>query len=254
MDNPKRKPTTPAKVLLKKRPRKVDPDCLLIHEDLARKYVENAKQRTERDPWESFLYGLVLTGSPAAEYHEEALKGLKEIAPGPEPIHKTCYQSGQWLTTLEDVPAANRYYKAEQIKTAMCEASRPKTEFSEVDDGSGKLTKVPTHRDWNHFKDAMQDCKRKAVQDHYYFQSEKGADMLLLESGCETPVMDIHMLRHVFEDILPKSWSDAEVTRQLKTMQGRPIDYDLAKQEVQKEAKMCGLIQSGGNDAKRLTK
>jgi hypothetical protein len=238
---PVRKPTTRAKVLLKKRPKEIEPNCLLLHEDLGRRYVENAKERTERDPWDSFLYGLVLTATPNAEYHNEALEGLKGLAPSPETMNERCFASGTHLTTADDLPAANRFYKAAQIKTSLCENSQPKTEFIEVDDKSGVMTRVPVRFNWSHMKKAMQSCNRPAVRDHYYFQRSKGSDMLMLESGCETPVVDIHMLRHVYKDILPKKWDEVEVTRQLKGMQGRPIDYELTKQEIIKEAQTCGV-------------
>lgn len=222
--------------------------CKLKYKDLGERYMKNARARMDRDPWESFIYGLVLTSVNNSDKHVEALKDVKRAAPNPKEAHTTCsFLAGtggqthrQLLTGRPYLESGASMYSANQVSSAICRNSRP-TAF-EVFGAKGKVMKKNTEPSWGHLEQSMKECDRGQVQRHFYFGQDKGSDMLLLESGCQTAVMDIHMLK--YNRGLPpgkRAVKDAAVTKALRDIQSHSNEYALEKKKVETQADTCGV-------------
>lgn len=204
--------------------------CCMHYRDLAKRYMENAKKRTMESPWDSFLYGLALTMTFHSENHPAVIKALKRAYPTPESARKTCTEMGRPFT-----PEFHDFtYDENQIHTSVCRnaSERPIEERTK----SGKGLKV-INSSWPAFVHSMETCNRRGIQMHYTFQQEKGPDMMLLESGCPVPVMDVWMLRRVLK-ATPEQADN--LTAFAREIQRRPRDYAIYRKAIIKEAKQCG--------------
>jgi hypothetical protein len=234
--------------------------CDLRYADLGKRYMDNALQRTKRDPWDSFIYGLALTMTRSSTNHNAVLKDIKSRVPNVKEARASCTIGQPYI------PTADMTYDPNQISQSICSNSREKP--LEVKGPSGKVTTA--EHTWDHLAFSMNTCDREGVRKHYTFRQHKGPDMLLLESGCNMPVMDVWMMRYVL-GVTPEGWSDSEVeekptralqkwkslgadirkagatggepavTTRIRQMQNRREEYEMAKRQVVEEAKACGI-------------
>lgn len=250
--------------------------CTLKYRDLGEAYMENARKRTRENPWDSYLYGLALTMTRNSANHPEVLKDLKERVPTPESTRKDC-RIGQPY-----IPTADMTYDPNQIQQSVCENSRK--DIIEAPDAKGKLRVIKGGQNWDHLQWQLRQCTqanpvlnqvREGVREHYTFRQQKGPDMLMLEAGCETPVMDVWMMRYAlgvptagytekeresteivesqeiepaprkgktkFERLQTKVLAEDNITDRIRKMQKRPEEYGQAKAQIFKEAKECGV-------------
>lgn len=185
--------------------------CSLKYEDLGRRYMENARARTRNNPWDTYLYGLALTMTRNSANHPEVLADLKERVPTPEAAREACKGNSRPY-----IPTADLTYDPGQIQQSICDNARQRP--VETPDAKGKLRITRGGQSWDHLKWQLQQCTQKnpvldqireGVRDHYSFRQQKGPDMLMLEAGCETPVMDVWMMRYAL-GVPIKGYTEAE--------------------------------------------
>lgn len=165
--------------------------CCTKYSDLAKKYMDNTKARTDRSPWDSFIYGVALTMTRRAGDHAEVIKDLKEAFPDVKEARTSCVPPG-----VPYVAAAEKTYHPDRVVEAMCQNARELPLEEKVD------RKVKTVQpSWGHLEYCMDQCDREGIRKHYLFKKQKGPDMLLLESGCQVPVMDRWMNKYWEERI-----------------------------------------------------
>lgn len=209
-------------------------DCNPKYLDLAQEYMDNARKRTEKDPWESLIFGVVLTMARNNAKHAEVIQSLKDQFPTPNAAAKKC----EGITGTSAVPytpeAVHRNcHSPTHVMECMCLNSSPKP--TEVRRAKGKLVVNP---DWEDLVKAMRTCDRQAVQKHCLFTQQKGRDMLLLESGCETPVIDRWIIRKFNPDIPPEL--EADFATFIGNIQ-RTKRYEVYREKMIAEANECGI-------------
>ncbi len=198
------------------------PQCCLKHKDIAKKYMAATKARTEKDPWQSFLYGVALTMTMDSSNHEKVVKGLKRTFPTREETERTCKLAG-----TPYVPDSGLMYSANMVTNGICQNARTMPELKRTE--SGHVSE--RNPAWSHLETAMKDCDREAIRKHIIFRQQKGPDMLLLESGCQVPVIDRWMIRRV------SSVSVEEET--IKRIQSSKHEYSMIRDDIIKEAELC---------------
>ncbi len=216
--------------------------CHLKYEDLGWKYMENARARTTKDPWDSFIYGVALTMTMASRDHALVIRDIKEQTPTVESAQEKCHLG---RPAYQHANLA----RGRVIQEAMCENSRagPKTKKMPK---AGTRTEQPS---WDYTKHVLRECTgkspdfasiRERLKNNYLFRQQKGRDMLMLESGCEQPVMDIWMLRRS-QKVPEELWDDDPTTEYLRSLQDGTkksnILYEENKKIIQDEADICGV-------------
>ena len=200
--------------------------CCTKYLDLAKKYMDNAKARTDKSPWDSFIYGVALTMTRKVDDHAEVLKDLKEAFPDVEEAQKSCVPPG-----VPYVPAAEKTYHPDRVVEAMCENARELPLEEKVD------RKVKTVQpSWGHLEYCMEQCDREGIREHYLFHKQKGPDMLLLESGCQVPVMDRWMMRRMLK---PTPEQEDNFGKDVLRIQRNEYEYKLVRDAVIEEANEC---------------
>jgi hypothetical protein len=86
--------------------------------------------------------------------------------------------------------------------------------------------------------ESMQNCDREGVRKHFYFGMQKGPDMLLLESGCQVPVMDVWMIRRI-QPVSPEPNMGFETWVRRRVQNTKR--YERYRQAVIDEANACGI-------------
>ncbi|GAH80766.1 unnamed protein product, partial [marine sediment metagenome] len=71
---------------------------------------------------------------------------------------------------------------------------------------------------------------------HYLFRRQKGPDMLLLESGCQVPVMDRWMMRRMLK---PTPEQEETFSEDVLRIQKSREQYGLVRDAVIEEANEC---------------
>ncbi len=189
--------------------------CCSKYNALAKKYMGYAKARTDNDAWQSLLYGIALTMTFDKKDHKEVVLSLINTFPSPEKTRSIC-ETGAPITD-----EVKKTWSAKHVVNGVCKASE----------------------NWDHLKASMVNCDREGIRKHYLFQRQKGPDMLMLESGCDVPVMDRWMIRKVLNpsgeklDNETKQALDKEVT----SAQSRKGLYKLYRDEIEKQAKECNV-------------
>jgi len=200
--------------------------CCTKYLDLGKKYMDNAKARTDRSPWDSFIYGVALTMTRKSSDHAEVLKDLKQAFPDVEETRKSCVPPG-----VPYVPAAEKTYHRDHVVEAMCENAR---EFPLEEKVDHKVKTVQPS--WGHLEYSMDECEREGIREHYLFRRQKGPDMLLLESGCQVPVMDRWMIRRMLK---PTPEQEDNFGEDVLRIQRSPSQYKLLRDGVIEEANEC---------------
>jgi len=200
--------------------------CCTKYLDLGKKYMDNAKERTDRSPWDTFIYGVALTMTRKVSDHAEVIKDFKETFPDVEEAQKSCVPPG-----VPYVAAAELTYHPDRVVEAMCENARKLPLEEKVDH------KVKTVQpSWGHLEYSMSECDREGIRKHYLFRKQKGPDMLLLESGCQVPVMDRWMLRRMLK---PTPEQEETFSEDVLRIQRSSQQYGLLKDAVIEEANEC---------------
>lgn len=200
--------------------------CCTKYLEFGKKYMDNAKARTDRSPWDTFIYGVALTMTRRSDDQAEVIKGLKGPFPDVEEARKSCVPPG-----VPYVAAAEKTYHPDRIIEAMCQNARELPLEKKVD------RKVKTEQpSWGHLEYSMTECDRKGVREHYLFKKQKGPDMLLLESGCQVPVMDRWMIRRMLK---PTPEQEDVFEKDVLEIQRSDEQYGLLRDSVIEEANEC---------------
>ena len=200
--------------------------CCTKYFDLAKRYMDNAKARTDKSPWDSFIYGVALTMTRKVADHAEVLNDLKEAFPDVEEAQKSCVPPG-----VPYVPAAEKTYHPDRVVEAMCENARKFPLEEKVD------RKVKTVQpSWGHLEYSMTECEREGIRKHYLFRKQKGPDMLLLESSCQVPVLDRWMMRRMLK---PTPEQEEIFSADVLEIQRSPTQYKLIRDAVIEESNEC---------------
>lgn len=200
--------------------------CCTKYLDLGKKYMDNAKVRTDRSPWDTFIYGVALTMTRSSDDHAEVVKDLKKAFVDVEEARKACVPPG-----LPYVPAAEKTYHPDRVVEAMCQNARELPLEEKVD--RKVKTKQPS---WGHLEHSMSQCDREGIRKHYLFKKQKGPDMLLLESGCGVPVMDRWMIRRMLK---PTPEQEDIFEKDVLSIQRSAQQYGLLRDAAIDEAKEC---------------
>ncbi|MBW2632493.1 MAG: hypothetical protein JRC90_12205 [Deltaproteobacteria bacterium] len=161
-----------------------------------------------------------------ADDHPEVIKDLKAAFPDVEEARKSCVPPG-----VPYVPAAELTYHPDRVVEAMCENARELPLEEKVD------RKVKTVQpSWGHLEYSMSECDREGIRAHYLFRRQKGPDMLLLESGCQVPVMDRWMLRRMLK---PTPEQEERFQEDVLRIQKSSDQYGLVRDAVIEEANEC---------------
>ena len=200
--------------------------CCTKYSGLAKKYMDNAKARTDRSLWDSFIYGVALTMTRKASDQAEVISDLKQAFPDVEEAQRSCVPPG-----VPYVPAAEKTYHPDRVVEAMCENARKFPLEEKVD------RKVKTVQpSWGHLDYSMTECDREGIRKHYLFRKQKGPDMLLLESGCQVPVMDRWMMRRMLR---PTPEQEETFSEDVLRIQRSTNQYALVRDAVIEEANEC---------------
>jgi len=200
--------------------------CCTKYSDLGKKYMDNAKARTDKSPWDSFIYGVALTMTRKVSDHPEVLKDLKQAFPDVEEAQSSCMPPG-----VPYVAAAEKTYYPERLVSAMCENARQLPLEKKMDH------KVKTVQpSYEHLEYSMEQCDREGIREHYLFRKQKGPDMLMLESGCQVPVLDRWMLRRMLK---PTPEQEETFSEDVLEIQRSPTQYKLVRDAVIEEANEC---------------
>lgn len=200
--------------------------CCTKYLDLGKKYMDNAKARTDRSPWDTFIYGVALTMTRKSDDHGEVVKGLKQAFPDVEEAQRSCVPPG-----VPYVAGAEKTYYPDRTVEAMCQNAREFPLEKKVD------RKVKTVQpSWGHLEYSMSECDREGIRDHYLFRKQKGPDMLLLESGCHVPVMDRWMIRRLLK---PTPEQEEVFGKDVLRIQKSSDQYGLLRDSAIEEAKEC---------------
>jgi len=200
--------------------------CCTKYLDLGKKYIDNAKARTDKSPWDTFIYGVALTMTRRSDNHPEVLSGLKMAFPDVEKARKSCVPPGQPY-----VVAAEKTYHPDHLVKAMCLNARELP----LEEKVGRKVKT-VQPSWGHLEYSMTECDREGIREHYLFKQQKGPDMLLLESGCQVPVMDRWMLRRTLK---PTTEQEYDFGKDVLRIQRSSEQYGLLRDMVIEEANEC---------------
>jgi len=176
--------------------------------EIGREYVRRAR---EANAWVSILYGLAHTHLMEAESDVEAVKRVLKEAPTPEEARRKCPLPP---TLFRGLPLWN----AKTFADAVCDKAR----------------------NYELVARALKRCQRSRLQalklERLKSGAEeldtlglrwKGIDMMLLDSGCEVPVIDRHLARYLarvdarVRELLGEP-SSPEFERKLKLVQESP--------------------------------
>ena len=221
--------------------------CCQGREKIAKHYMDNALNRTLKNPWDSLIYGVALTMALHSEDHPEVIKALKKHYPDPETTRELCSGRGEPYDE-----SLNKVHDPHLVHRGMCDAARLKQPFpltkksmkkpsTALSFKGIKATQFKEKPGWEHFKRAIHECDREELGKHTIFTQDKGRDMLLLESGCQVPVMDVWMIRkqlNLSPDITREE--EAEANKQIAKIKETPWMYDDYRNQIIEEAKECG--------------
>ena len=150
-------------------------------EEIGRLYIEKAKKA---DPWTCMTYGLVHSNLRSVAKDVEAAKALKEIAPSPEEGRRKCPLPRSELAKL----AKFDFYNLRTVAEGFCDKA---VNYEKV----APLFKGCKRRELQEMKLERMKTGREDLD--VVGLKWKGIDMTLLDCGCEIPVVDLHIARHL---------------------------------------------------------
>jgi len=168
-------------------------------EEDARRYIELS---TSRSRWVQFLHAIAATHELSSVFEGEILSSLLEKAGStPEEARRRCP-----LTPI-NIPDT---YNKNTVTESICRAASQ----------------------WEKIEDAINRCDSEWVSRNVYGLRLKGADMLMLLSGCNTVVADREMIRMIKPGISESSIKKIQSSRRL---------YNEVKSELEKMAREEGI-------------
>lgn len=195
--------------------------------EIGRLYMNQARKL---GPWRGLMYGLVHTNITRVDQDRRAIDRVLEFAPTPEEARRAC-------PIPKDRLAGLAFYNAEIVAQGICD----KAENSE------------------RVLSAVRSCGREELRKMKLEKTDmvglgwKGADMALLDSGCEVPVVDIHLGRYLartdpeFLQLLGlESYDPDTVAKKVRYIQSseNPARYDrlwrIAKRHAEMEGRPAG--------------
>jgi len=171
---------------------------LILAEEAAREYLEKTKRRSR---WDQFLHGIAATHELGSEFEAGLLRAMKRKAPTPEDARDRCP-----LSTVGIPDAYNKKIVVESI----CRGAAQ----------------------WEKIKSAQERCDSEWVAKNVYGLKYKGADMLMILSGCNTVVGDRLMIKLIKPGI-----NDSAIRR----IQRSKRLYNEVKSELMKKAEKEGV-------------
>lgn len=204
-------------------------------EDIGRYYMRKAR---ELGAWKGFIYGLVHSFAFAVDYDKKAINKILKIIPTSDHLDTRCPIDPKLLAGL-------RLRNLALVSRAICD----KKDFKDV------------------FLEAVKECNRRKLQHmkmnktNMFGLNWKAIDMILLDSGCDVPVVDIHLARYLMRtnpklfDKLKKIFPKAKLDRPVKEnidkairlaqSSYKPDGYNLLWREAVKEAKKHPSLSTG---------
>ena len=204
-------------------------------EDIGRYYMRKAR---ELGVWRGFIHGLVHTFAFSVDHDKRAIDRLLKIVPTSDHLDKRCPIDPNRLAGL-------RLRNLKIVADAICD----KKDFKDV------------------FLDAVRECNRRKLQHMKMNKTDmfglnwKAIDMVLLDSGCDVPVVDIHLARYLIrknprlfeklKELFPKAKLD-EPTKEnidkavrLAQLSPKPKGYNLLWKTAVEEAKKHPNLSAG---------
>jgi hypothetical protein len=189
--------------------------------EVGREYMKKAREAGE---WKSVLYALAHTLQMATGEEERLVARTEEVAGGaPEEARRRC--------PLD--PKLFEGYKLQNRRTyarAVCDKAERWEKIREV---CGRCKREGDREETVRWaRETLREMKRRG--EDVVGLGWKGIDMLLLDCGCETPVVDRHLARHLARvspearKVLDNPETDEELRKSLYDVQrdDRPDDYD----------------------------
>jgi len=195
--------------------------------EIGRVYMREARKL---DPWRGVLHGLAHTHLTRVDLDRKAIERMLEIAPTVDEAKRVCPIPGEKLRGLG-------FYRTETVAKAICDKAEHSDRFLSAVRRCGR--------------DELKKMKLEGVD--MYGLKWKGADMTLLDCGCEVPVVDLHLARYLartdpefLKALGLKEYDPKAVEKKLRLIQSsaNPARYDrlweIAKKHAEKEGKPAG--------------
>jgi len=195
--------------------------------EIGKVYMRKAR---EAEPWKGIMYGLAHTHLRRIDFDKRAVDRMLEVAPSPDEARERCPISPRAFERLG-------FYRTDVPAKAICDKAEHSDKF------------ISAVR--NCSRDEMKNMKLEGVD--MYGLKWKGADMVLLDCGCETPVIDLHLARYLAREdpefrreLGLKEYDPKLVEKKLRTVQNssNPAKYDrlweIAKRHAEREGKPAG--------------
>jgi hypothetical protein len=189
--------------------------------EIGKEYMRRAREASE---WKSVLHGLAHTLLMATGEEEKLIARTEEVAgTTPEEVRRRCPLN----------PKLFEGYKLQNSRTyarAVCDKAENWDKIKEV---CGRCKREGEREEavrWA--RETLREMKRRG--EDVVGLGWKGIDMLLLDCGCETPVVDRHLARYLARvspearETLDNPETDKELRKNLYDIQkdDRPGDYD----------------------------
>ncbi|MBW2674345.1 MAG: hypothetical protein JRD89_13205 [Deltaproteobacteria bacterium] len=196
-------------------------------EEIGRIYMRKAR---EAEPWKGIMYGIAHTHLMRIDYDKKAVDRMLETAPSPNEAKRRCPISPNVFRGLG-------FYRTDTVSKTICDKAEHSDKF---------ISAVRRCA-----RDELKAMKLEGVD--MYGLGWKGADMTLLDCGCETPVIDVHLARYLartdpefLRELGLKEYDPEAVSRKVRTIQisRNPTRYDrlwrIAKKHAEREGKPAG--------------
>ncbi len=241
--------------------------CSYRYRDLGERYMKNTHRRTLRNPWDSFLFGLALTMTRNAKKDSiTVIQALKDEWPTVDMARSRCgfipgeaYRDVGGVKEGETAPAGLPYtppalsatYGPVDVTRSVCLNSAAKSTRT-----AAKAEKM--NPSWSNLEFALKELAAKGhcsnardgIRNHFTFRQQKGADMLLLEAGCQVPVMDRWMIRKILRVEEHPEWADVDpedevsdkgkrFNSEVARIQSNQKEYLKKRKVIEDEAKAC---------------
>jgi len=181
---------------------KIEPEFI----ELAKEYIDKSRIRNK---WEIFLHGLSATHETHSALEREIYDNLKQLFPTPEVAKQKCQTARTKNKVREQV--FDTHNKTTVINS-VCEVAN----------------------NWDEIVKLFDTCRLDDVAEKVHGLSYKGADMTGLLFGCDTIVVDRHMVRYFLSE-------DECDIKCLDLIRHTEFLYDLFKEMHANIAKKLGL-------------
>jgi len=140
--------------------------------ELAKEYIDKSKSR---DKWEIFLHGLSATHETNSSLEREVHDQLKKTYPTPEIARQKCKSPSQRNRAKQQLFDT---YSKTVVSQSVCDVAN----------------------NWDEISKLFETCKLDEIPEKVHGLRYKGADMTGLLFGCDTIVVDRHMIRYFLSE------------------------------------------------------